>query len=219
MPVLPTTTITTTKKRTRFLLLKAHVCYVRVRIVSCNSTFRAGWSQPAGHALQSVGSSCYIDAYSVMRQNSWGWIFRLIRFCSFQHSLRQQRMALCVNKEWLADTETHHARFVFDPKTTHERPKRIEKTAQFIVLSCLGAFEKSLLQFESSCDRVASLKSTATQHVFAPAASSILCVKKKWLFASTKTGSPTQKSTTPASYSIQKLHMNVLKELNKLHSS
>ena len=73
-------------------------------------------------------------------------------------------MALCVNKEWLADTETHHARFVFDPKTTHERPKRIEKAAQFIVLSCLGACEKSLLQFESSCDRVAFCKSILTHH-------------------------------------------------------
>ena len=59
-------------------------------------------------------------------------------------------MALCVNKDWLADTEKHHARFVFDPKTTHERPKRIEQTAQFIVLSCLGAFEKHLSNLKAA---------------------------------------------------------------------
>ena len=116
-------------------------------------------------------------------------------------------MALCVNKDWLADTEKHHARFVFDPKTTHERPKRIEQTAQFIVLSCLGAFEKSPLQFESSCDRVASFKSTATQHV--------LTTQKN--LAKTLASTPNVDIYTP--HSSQHLHMSALKEMNKLHST
>ena len=116
-------------------------------------------------------------------------------------------MALCVNKDWLADTEKHHARFVFDPKTTHERPKRIEQTAQFIVLSCLGAFEKHL----------SNLKAAATELLLSsPLLLSTFSRHKKNL-AKTLASTPNVDIYTP--HSSQHLHMSALKEMNKLHST